>query len=112
MAPARWIPIAFLAAAGLVVAGYVTRSRWLPAGNEQEARHAAGAPAEQILLSDQAQKNLRLVSAPLKPTTYWKTLQVPGAVIDRPGHSDRGIVAPAAAVVARVHRLPGETVRP
>lgn len=100
----------------LATAGVLTRGRWLPLlnppGPAAEADHHADGPAEQVALSDQAQKNLRLTSAPLRPTTYWKTLQVPGLVIDRPGHSDRGVVAPATAVVARVHRLPGETVRP
>src|SRR5262249_28952181 len=37
--------------------------------------------------------------------------QVPGVVIDRPGHSDRGITAPAVSVVARVHVFPGDTVK-
>jgi membrane fusion protein, heavy metal efflux system len=112
MTRSRTVAIA-LAAVGLFAAAYFTRGLWLGRPTSTEDDHpTAVASSDQVELSDQAQKNLRLTAAALRPTTYWKTLAVPGLVIDRPGHSDRGVIAPAAAVIAKVHRLPGETVRP
>jgi cobalt-zinc-cadmium efflux system membrane fusion protein len=107
------IVLSVAAAAALAAAAYLTRGLWIdrPAPPSEEPAPAAGG-SDQVELSEPAQKNLRLTAEPLRATTYWKTLAVPGLVIDRPGHSDRGVIAPAAAVVARVHRLPGETVRP
>ena len=103
---------------GVAAAGYVTRDRWLPvlfpapkAADDDHDDHAHP-PAEQVTLSEQAQKNLRLTSQPLTPETYWKTVSVPGTVIDRPGQSDRSVVAPVTGVVARIHKVAGESVKP
>ncbi|MGL6075436.1 MAG: efflux RND transporter periplasmic adaptor subunit [Fimbriiglobus sp.] len=68
--------------------------------------------SEKILLTTQAQKNLRITSGPLKPEVFWKTISVPGMVIDRPGYSDRGVVAPVTGVVSRIHKIAGNTARP
>ena len=96
----------------LAGAAYLTRTVWRsPPTPDHDDEPAAITASDQVELSEQAQKNLRLTAAALRSTTYWKTLAVPGLVIDRPGHSDRGVIAPAAAVIARVHRLPGEVVR-
>lgn len=104
--------------AALALGGYLTRATWLPLlqhGKPAETAAAAGeagAPSEKVIVSDQAQKNLGLTAKPLKAQTFWKTIQVPGMVVDRPGISDRGVVAPATGVVARVAHVPGDTVRP
>ena len=107
--------------AGLVTGGYFTRQLWQPwfqtakpkDSSSDHADHAeAAAPSQQVLLSAQAQKNLRLTSRPLKAEPFWKTLQVPGMVIDRPGQSDRSIVAPITGVVSAIHQFAGDTVRP
>lgn len=97
---------------------FVTKDRWLEkltgqgAGEAaEEAGHSAVAAGNQVLLSDQAQKNLHLQTKPLVMESFWKTITVPGIVIDRPGFSDRGVVAPATGVISRIHRVPGETVR-
>lgn len=37
---------------------------------------------------------------------------MPGMVVDQPGRSDRGIVAPAIGVIANIEYVPGDTVRP
>jgi cobalt-zinc-cadmium efflux system membrane fusion protein len=68
--------------------------------------------AKVLKLSEQARKNLRLVSKPTKPQSYWRTIQIPGVVADRPGRSDRGVTSPAVGVVAAVYAFPGDTVRP
>ncbi|HBN77649.1 MAG TPA: MchE protein, partial [Planctomycetaceae bacterium] len=65
-----------------------------------------------LKLSAQARKNLGLISRPARPQTYWRKIQVPGAIVDRPGRSDRGVTSPAVGVVLEVHAFPGETVRP
>src|SRR5262249_23463158 len=113
--------LAVAVVAGLALGGYLTRQTWSPwlgrgqPGGEGEAAPAPGetaAPADKVILSDQAQKNPGLTARPLVARTFWKTIQVPGMVVDRPGHSDRGVVAPAAGVVARIARVPGDTVRP
>src|SRR5262245_41230947 len=54
----------------------------------------AAAPAGKIIVSDQAQKNLGLTAKPLKAEVFWKRITVQGMVVDRPGVSDREIVAP------------------
>ncbi len=78
---------------------------------DQHHDHAAE-PAERIKLSPQAMANLKLTTARLAAGVYYKTITLPGKVVDRPGVSDRGVVAPAAGVLTEIHRLPGDTVRP
>lgn len=112
---------ALAVAAGVGVGGYVTRERWVPAlfpatksepTADADGHAEAAPPSEQVLLSAQAQKNLRLTARPLKAEAYWKTISVPGMVIDRPGYSDRGVVAPVTGVVSRIHKVAGDAARP
>lgn len=65
-----------------------------------------------LKLTEQARKNLALRAKAVKFEAFWKTLQVPGIVIDRPGSSDRGVTSPAVGVVTQVHAFPGDTVAP
>lgn len=106
---------------GLGAAGYVTRDHWLTLGPDDQtvvtddsptdaARTAAS--IETVLLSDQAIGNLGLTARPVRPATFWKSIQVPGMVVDRPGRSDRVVISPVAGVVDRVNHFPGDTVRP
>ncbi len=101
----------------VVGVAFFTRDRWttmfsLP---EPESHAADSAPPVEepkvLKLSPQARKNLELVSKPARPQTYWRTIQVPGEIVDRPGQSDRGVTSPAVGVVAEVHAFPGDTVR-
>ena len=112
--------VALAIVCGAGAGGYVTRATWLPLllplppqaePDAHDHPHEEG-PSEQVTLSEQAQKNLRLTSQPLKPATYWKTLSVPGIVVDRPGSGDRGVVAPTTGVVTRIHKVAGDDVRP
>ena len=107
---------------GLAAAGYVARDYWLPwvrpAGPAEpvaanpEVGGTAPAPTRMIV-TEQAQQNLGLTAKPLAvQKVFWKTIQVPGMVVDRPGQSDRGVVAPATGVVAKVFFFPGDSVRP
>jgi biotin carboxyl carrier protein len=103
--------------AGLGAAAFLTRNHWLgrlraTAGTTGEGPRLPLEEARVLKLSPQARQNLKLVSRPVALQTYWRTIQVPGVVVDRPAHSDRGVTAPVAGVVVRVAAVPGDTVRP
>lgn len=68
--------------------------------------------AKTLKMTEQARKNLGLISRPAKPQNYWRTIEVPGEIVDRPGYSDRGVTSPAVGVVTEVHAFPGDTVKP
>ena len=111
-------PLLFVVAATVLAAsGYFTRDAWLPwAWNAKpveavESTGDAARPASKIIVGDQAQQNLGLTASQLRAETVWKAITVPGMVVDRPGLSDRGVVAPVTAVVSAIHHVPGDTVR-
>lgn len=112
---------AILILAGLATAAYFTRDRWLPPVQHAEEVKPDDSPTKdsespastgKIVLSDQAIDNLGLTAKAVHAQTYWKTIQVPGMVVDRPGRSDRDIISPIAGVIAAVNYFPGDTVRP
>ena len=118
------IPKALRVVAGVVViaalgAGvFFTRDQWMPlfaqASDEAESEETPAAPVEEpsmLELSAQARKNMRLVAKPARTRTYWKKVQIPGVIVDRPGKSDRGITSPAVGVVTQIHAFPGDTVK-
>lgn len=114
--PLRLIVI-LLTLAGVGGGLFATRERWLPL--LRRGTPAVTAPnkpppekVEVLELSPEARRNLGLVVKPLKLQTYWRTIQLPGTIVDRPGWSDRGITSPAVAVVSAIHAYPGDTVRP
>jgi len=110
------------AAAGCVLvlaltAGYATHERWLPylfpiaeaqKTGEPVAAHPGG--ADRVKLSPQAQKNLGLDVDNPTPQEYWRTILIPGSVVDRPGESDRSVTAKVAGVVLEIRAKPGDTV--
>jgi membrane fusion protein, heavy metal efflux system len=105
--------------AGLSVAAFFTRDHWIgwvmpekPAAKAEEEKRPPVEEPKVLKLSPQARSNLGLTAKPIKLQPYWRTIQVPGMVVDRPGISDRGVTAPAVAVVAKVYAFPGDTVRP
>jgi cobalt-zinc-cadmium efflux system membrane fusion protein len=104
--------------AGVGVGAFLTRDHWSSwlAGTTAVGEASATllpADAPKVLkLSPQARQNLGLVSKPVTTEAYWRTILVPGAIVDRPGVSDRGVTAPAVGVVAAVHAFPGDTVKP
>lgn len=118
-----WIPSILVSTLVMVVLVVVffTRDYWganlFPpiteeVGEEKPGSNPLTTALEQVTLTPQAQKNLGLVARPLKAATFWKTITVPGMVIDRPGFSDRGIVAPVTGIVSRIHHVAGENVKP
>ncbi|MDP1560272.1 MAG: MchE protein [Pirellulaceae bacterium] len=63
-------------------------------------------------VSSEARKNLGVITRAILPTSYYRQIEIPGTIVDRPGVSDRGVSAPVAGVVSRIHTFPGETVQP
>ena len=72
----------------------------------------AGTPSDKIIVGDQAQKNLGLTAKRLPAGIFWKTITIQGMVVDRPGFSDREVVAPAIGTVSQLFHVPGDLVRP
>ncbi len=114
------IMVAVLGAAAF--AAYRTQHRWVPyvfpakaakSGDAQgEGGHDDHGPrGDRVKLSPQAQKNLALDVDTLTPQEYWRTMLIPGVVVDRPGESDRGVTSKVAGVVVAIKARPGDTVR-
>jgi cobalt-zinc-cadmium efflux system membrane fusion protein len=116
------VTVAVVGAAGF--AAYRTQDRWMPyvfpvKGAKPEGEHAEGGKAEEhaakavdrVKLSAQAQKNLGLDVDTLTPQEYWRTLLIPGVVVDRPGESDRGVTSKVAGVILAIKARPGTTVK-
>jgi multidrug efflux pump subunit AcrA (membrane-fusion protein) len=79
------------------------------AGEADEHDHG---PPTSVKLTPQGRANLGLVVEPIALGDYWRTTQMPGMVIDRPGESDRSVPAPVAGVVTRILARQGDLVRP
>ncbi len=97
------------------VLGYRQWQAWRPSlvvDSDQEPVTSIADGAMPVRLTPQARKNLGLASQPASLTTYWRKIEVPGFVTDRPGVSNRGVVAPVAGVIALIHAQPGQTVAP
>ncbi len=86
---------------------------WLSTGEEKPPDpHHHHQAEDRVTLSEQAAGNIGLTSAELKPRSFRRTLVIPGIVVDRPGLSDRGLPAPVAGIVTRIHTETGVAVRP
>ncbi|MFO0850754.1 MAG: efflux RND transporter periplasmic adaptor subunit [Gemmataceae bacterium] len=121
------ITVVFLAGAGF--AAFRTQDKWMPhvfpgkpeakaegghdsaaAGGGHEG-HDHGPRNDRVKLSAQAQKNLGLDVDTPTPQEYWRTMLIPGVVVDRPGESDRGVTSKVAGVVTEIKAKPGDTVK-
>jgi biotin carboxyl carrier protein len=110
--------VALAVGAGVLTAAGATypvwRGRWFPAAP------AVPAPADEdhdddhdhIHLSPQARANLGLEVRPARLSNYWRTLSLPGVVIDRPGQCDVTVPAPVSGVVLDIAAVPGRLVLP
>lgn len=104
---------------GAATAAYFTRDSWMgyvfptPKPKQEEAKGEGDEHHhdDEVTLSPQAQKNLKLDIGPVTPRAYWRTLLVPGMVVDRPGESDRSVTARLSGIVTKVIAKPGDTVR-
>lgn len=111
--------VAIVGCAALAAGLFFTRQHWTKWVAAKPAATAEGAatplpPTEVKVLkmTAQARQNLGLVAKPLMMQSYWRTILLPGTIVDRPGLSDRGVTAPAVGVVTQVHAFPGDTVKP
>ena len=84
--------------AALAIGGYVARGVFMSrtaATEESTAQPEGNSSTDKIIVGDQAQKNLGLTAKPLQAGVFWKTITIQGMIVDRPGFSDREVVAPA-----------------
>jgi biotin carboxyl carrier protein len=112
--------LAVLAGAG--AAAYSTRETWWPyvfptkpaekPADEHDHDHGDEEDAPKVKLSAQAQQNLGLVAAEPTPREYWRTMVIPGMVVDRPGESDRRVASRVAGTVTDLKVRLGDSVRP
>lgn len=63
-------------------------------------------------VSSEARKNLGVQTKAVLPEDYYRRIEIPGIVVDRPGVSDRGVAAPVAGVVSKIFAFPGSMVAP
>lgn len=95
---------------------WVMREHLFSAADSEESAtskpRASESELEILELGLQARENLKLFSKAARPTDYWRTITIPGAVQDRPGVSDRGVTSPAVGTISNIHIFPGDTVRP
>ncbi len=102
-----------------IAAGYYRETwlAWFRAGPSQEpTAEQTTLPADQVVLTRKAQDSLNPDAQRLYPRgpedPYWRTVQLPGEIVDRPGFSDRGVVAPVTGTVLDIHAMPGDVVSP
>jgi len=116
----RLLILAMFVVAAVAVTAYIVWQTWpsLTAGDKsapasgESVDAVSTKPSGTVLLTDQAIANLGLTAKAAKLQVYWRNIQVPGMVVDRPGQSDRSVTSPVTGIVAQVHCLPGETVHP
>lgn len=86
---------------------------------ENELGHEGAAPEDReeheeegdhVALTKQAYQNLELHMGSITKGDYWKSLLVPGRVVEIPGQSDLSIAATVTGIVEDVNVLPGQTL--
>jgi len=98
----------------LGISGYWAWRTWQGSSQPEAAPTAATAKppvgSVPVRISPQAKANMSLISSPIKPTAYWRTAEFPATIVEKPGVTSRGVVAPIAGVVSKIHSFPGDTV--
>lgn len=77
-------------------------------GEHDEDEHEE--EGEHVALTEQAVANLGLRMGRISKNDYWKSLLVPGKVVEIPGQSSLSISAPVTGVVEQVNLLPGQSI--
>lgn len=116
----RFLPwIAGGLAAAVLAAGAWTYPTWKhllvpPAAEEKKDDHAHGAEVERVKISRQARDHLRLKTGKVYPAEkpYWRHLEVPGWVAERPGTCERLVSAPVTGIVEALPFRRGDLVKP
>ena len=114
----------FLLGAGLVVAAAFAFPdpwhRWLPAAGPvaadpaEDDAHAGEktTPARTIKLTELARKNLKLSVAPIELTTTYRSVTMPGMVVERPGQSQMVVPAPHTGIIEKIYVTQNEMIEP
>jgi membrane fusion protein, heavy metal efflux system len=89
-----------------------TRQSAAAASNEAAPKPPVSDGNTPVRVSAEARKNLGIFAKALQPVTYYRKIEVPGVITDRPGISDRGVVAPVTGIVTKIFAYPGTTVAP
>ncbi len=76
--------------------------------NDHESDHED--EEDHLALTRQAFENLELRMGHVSRGEYWKSILVPGRVVEIPGHSSLSIPAPVTGIVDRVDLLAGQTI--
>lgn len=81
-----------------------------PHDDHHEEEHDDHEEEDHVALTEQAFDNLGLRLG--SPTTgdYWKSVLVPGKVVEIPGRSDLAVSTPVAGVIESVHVIPGQNI--
>jgi cobalt-zinc-cadmium efflux system membrane fusion protein len=105
---------------GALVGAYLAPQMMAEAGDKQyEGEGASDADQaeedeheeeDHVALTEQAVANLGLRMGRVSKGDYWKTLLVPGRVVEIPGQSSLSISAPVTGVVEQVNLLPGQSI--
>jgi cobalt-zinc-cadmium efflux system membrane fusion protein len=99
-----------------MIAGAIIHRLWFSESSDKvsggDSKPAIVDGTMPIRVSQEARKNMGLISKPLQLTPYHRRIDVPGTITDRPGVSDRGVVAPVTGIVTKIHAYPGNTVTP
>jgi len=122
----RLIVTAILLAGGITL-GYLAGTWKTPGGSSPVVNSAShdhdhdhehdhdsdhGDDGNQLVLSDQARRNLKLKIGPVSRSDFWRTIVLPGTIAEQPGQSERRITTAVNGIVTRVDVAPGQTVRP
>lgn len=78
----------------------------------EHPEHDHGTQAVELVVDEQARANLGLKTGAVELTDYWRTLVVPGMVVEQPGKSELRVTTTVNGIVLRVHAFPGQAVRP
>ncbi len=115
---AAFVISAIMLLAGGWVLGLVVDPAWVvglqrpgPTGEDDHPAHDDEHEGH-VHLTESAYKNLNLRIHTAKVREGKHTIQVPGEVVEKPGHSDHALAAPVNGVVTEVYALPGQAIRP
>jgi membrane fusion protein, heavy metal efflux system len=137
--PFKWIVI--LAFALLAAGAWHYQERWLPLVRQQAARWPLFArltgktsddaepghgPADEhaghdhgdhdesvsLELSEQARKNIGLKTGKVQLSTFFRSVSIPGMVMQRPGWTRTQVVAPLTGIVQKIYAIEGEALQP
>ena len=116
------IPAFLIAAVMLLAGGWILALVVDPAAllgmprptTGEEAGHEDHDDAHEghVHLNEAAYRNLQLRIRPVSLSEGKHFIQVPGEIVEKPGHSDHALAAPVNGIVTEVYALPGQAIRP